>query len=152
MKTIDIIEGHTIVEEDDGRVRWTAKMAIDGDGTGSSHGDPDFQPRTSLNLNGQYLNSDVDKYIVVPPAIINGVEPIVLGCQAFVSYKGQRTEAVVGDIGPRHKIGEGSIALAKALGIPWSPISGGVDSGVDYIITPGTPANVDGKQYQLQAS
>lgn len=152
MKTLDIIEGHSIFLRDDGSVVYTAKMAIDGDGTGSSHGDPDFQPRTSLKLNGEFLNADVDKYIVVPPAIIQGVAPIVLGCQAYVSYKGARVSAVVGDIGPHKKLGEASIATARSLGIPSSPLTGGVESGVDYTIMPGVPAVVDGKHYQLQSS
>lgn len=152
MKILATLEGHDIQLDDDGVVRFAAKMAIDGDGTGSSHGDPDFQPRTSLRLNEVSLNSDLDIYIVVPPAIIYGVKPIVLGCQAFVTYRGRTTPAVVGDVGPPHRAGEASIACANALGIPSSPNSGGVDTGVFYEIHPGVPAVVNGKTYQLQAS
>ena len=51
---------------------------------------------------------------------------IVLGCQARVSFRGKTpAEAVVGDIGPRLGLGELSVACAKALDIPDSPISGG---------------------------
>lgn len=152
MKILATLEGHDIQLDDDGVIQYSAKMAIDDDGTGSSHGDPYFQPRTSLRINGVSLNSDVDRYIVVPPAIIRGVTPIVLGCQAFVTYLGRKTAAVVGDVGPYHKIGEASIACANALGIPSSPNTGGVDSGVFYEIHPGVPAVVNGKTYQLQAS
>lgn len=152
MNIIATLEGHPIYLNDDGTISWTSKMAIDGDGTGASHGDPDFQPRTSLRLNGVSLNSDSDKYIVVPPCVTDAVTGIVLGCQATVSYRGKRSLAVVGDIGPHTKIGEGSIALAEALGIPSSPNTGGVDGGVDFSIQPGVAANVDGKQYALQAS
>lgn len=38
------------------------------------------------------------------------------------------------DIGPHP--GEGSIAMADALGIPSSPKHGGVDSGVTYVAFP----------------
>lgn len=146
------IENCAVTLQNDGRVSYVAKAAIDGDGTGASHGDPDFQPRTSLKPN---LNSDVDRYIVVPPAILKGVTPVVLGCQAYVinTLNGLFTDAVVGDVGPRTKIGEISIACAKALGIPSSPTSGGESRHViSYIITPGQPATVNGKTYALQPS
>src|SRR5947207_206279 len=44
--------------------------------------------------------------------------------------------AVYGDVGPANKIGEGSIALAAALGVPSSPKSGGVGHGIVYIVFP----------------
>ena len=46
--------------------------------------------------------------------------------------------AIFADTGPKNKIGEGSMALAKALGINSSPRSGGVDSGIVYILFPGS--------------
>ncbi len=150
---IDTIEGEDIVLEDDGKVRYKAKAAIDADGIGPSHGDPDKQDDTSLHHNGQPLNADVDQYIVVPPAIISGVQPIVLGSQAHVTFRGKTVPAVVGDIGPHRKLGEISVACAKALGIPSSPVSGGVDEHVvEYVIEPGVAAEVNGVSYQLQPS
>lgn len=152
-KLLGVLENCPILLQPDGTVHVVAKAAIDGDGTGSSHGDPDFQPRTSLKDKGNFLNSDVDIYIVVPPAIEDGVEPVVLGCQATVTNRtnGKSTAAVVGDIGPKNKIGEISIACAKALGIDPSPTTGGEAAHViEYIITPGKPAVVNGKTYALQ--
>ena len=154
-KIIDTIEGEDIVLGDDGKVRYKSKAAIDADGIGPSHGDPDKQDDTSLHHNGQPLNADVDQYIVVPPAIIAGVAPIVLGSQAHVTntLNGKTCDAVVGDIGPHKKLGEISVACAKALGIPPSPVSGGEDQHVvQYVIEPGVPAMVNGVTYQLQAS
>ena len=149
MRQIAIIEGSQIVELDDLSVTYTAKAAIDGDGTGSSHGDPDFQNTTSLrHADGSSLNSDIDKGIVVPPAIIEGVRGIVLGCKARVSYRGLTVDAVVYDVGPHEKLGEISIATAKALNIPSSPLDGGVDYGVHYTLWPGVAA----EGYQLQKS
>lgn len=152
-RVIATIESHDIVEEDDKSIQFgPCKAAIDGDGTGASHGDPDFQPRTSLRLNGVSLNSDRVPYIVVPPAIVSGVTEVVLGCHAEVEYQGKFTSAVVGDIGPHNKLGEISIACAVALAIPSSPNTGGVDSGVFYQLFPGVPAVVNGIQYALQPS
>lgn len=155
MQIIATIEGEPITEGDDNSVEYSSKMAIDGDGTGSSHGDPDYQSRTSLRYRTQFLNADVDRYIVVPPAIINGVKGIVLGCKAIVKdlRSGLWTDAVVGDIGPHHKLGEASIATAEVLHDPSSPTKGGVDEHViGYKLWPGIPAVVDGKTYELQAS
>lgn len=152
-KILATIEGNPITLLPDGRIIYTAKAAIDGDGSGgNSYGDPDFQDNTSLKVNGKYLNAETERYIAVPPAILDGVEPIVLGSQAEVSYSGKTVTAVVGDIGPHEKLGEISIACAQALGIPHSPLTGGVSSGVGYVIHPGIPAVVDGKTYPLQAS
>jgi len=150
---IATIEGEDITLDDDGTVRYKSKAAIDADGIGPSHGDPDKQDDTSLHHNGQPLNADVDQYIVVPPAIISGVDPIVLGSQAHVTFRGNTVDAVVGDIGPHRKLGEISVACASALGIPSSPVSGGVDEHVvEYVIEPGVAAVVNGVNYQLQPS
>ena len=46
--------------------------------------------------------------------------------------------AIYADVGPATKLGEGSIALAAALGIPSNPRKGGVDNGIITIVFPGT--------------
>jgi hypothetical protein len=46
--------------------------------------------------------------------------------------------AVYADAGPAGKIGEGSIALAAALGIPSHPKNGGIAHGILYIVFPGS--------------
>lgn len=46
--------------------------------------------------------------------------------------------AIYADSGPANKLGEGSIALAAALGIPSNPKKGGVDDGIITIVFPGT--------------
>ena len=124
-KVIETIEGNDVILEDDGRITYTAKAAIDADGSGPSLGDPDFQSDTSLHLGGKALDATKVRYIVVPPSIISAVTPRVLGCQAHVSFQGNTVDAVVGDVGPHHKIGEISVKCAKDLGIPHSPTQGG---------------------------
>lgn len=154
MKTLATIEGCPIIAADDGsEVFWKAFGRVDVDGSGPSHGDPDYQNDTTLHLNGKPLNADVDLYIVVPPQVINGVRQIVMGCQGAVFYNGKTIQVVVGDRGPKHRLGEMSRACAIALGINPSPVSGGVDSpDVEYRIWPGNAAVVNGKAYVLQPS
>ena len=155
MRLIATIEGEEITELDDGRVRWVAKAAIDSDGIGPHHGDKTAQDDTSLHYEGKPLNADLDRYIVVPPAIIKGVKGVVLGCQAEVTNtdNGRWTLAVVGDIGPHKKLGEMSCACAEALRLNPSPVDGGTDKHIiQYLISPGVAANVKGKQYTLKPS
>lgn len=155
MRLVATIEGESIIEFTDLRVVYLSKAAIDADGSGSSHGDKYFQPDTSLHLNGKPLNADEDKYVVVPPAIIFGVKGIVMGCHAHIKNltNGKESDAVVGDTGPHKKLGEISIALAKALGLNSSPISGGeFKHTIFYTLYPGKAALVDGKQYVLQGA
>jgi hypothetical protein len=144
------------MDNGDGSLTYLAGCQSDGDGSGgNSYNDPDFQDATSLKLDGKSLNAEVDRYIVVPPAIIRAVSGIVLGCQARAQniQNGKVTDAVIGDVGPRKKLGEASIATLEALGIPSSPISGGTNLRIVKVtLWPGKAANVGGKQYQLQAS
>lgn len=94
-----------------------------------------------------YLDSETENYIVVPPLIITHTRGVVRGCKARVTYQGRSAWAVVGDKGPRDKVGEMSIALARALGIPHSPRTGGTDKPeVLYDLWPGVPA----PGYELQ--
>ena len=58
---------------------------------------------------------------------------------------------IFGDAGPSGAIGEGSYAMAEALGIPPSPISGGVDSGVTYLIFTGSGARVSRNEDHAEA-
>jgi hypothetical protein len=155
MRLIATIEGEPITEHEDGSVTFRAKAAVDTDGSGPLHGDPCAQTDTSLHRDGKPLNADVDRYIVVPPAIISGVKGVVLGCQATVrnTRTGKGCTAVVGDIGPHRKLGEVSVATARALGLNPSPTRGGEDAHViEYTLWPGSPATVDGVKYTLQPS
>lgn len=142
----------TAYERDEhGLCSMMADMDIDVDGIGLSHGDPYYQPDTTLHYNGKPLDSDVDKFIVLPPPLITAVAGIVLGCHARVFYRDRVCDAVVGDVGPTRKVGEASRAVAIKLGINPSPINGGVDdASIRYEWFPGIAANVDGRQYVLQ--
>lgn len=152
-KLLGTIEGCEITENDDGSISWTAKMAIDNDGSDNRQGDKYWQAETSLKKNGKSIDSEAVPGIVVPPLIINSVPGIILGCQSRVRFNGLESDAVVFDIGPRKKIGEGSPELARRLGINPSAINGGIDDHVvHYTIFPNVPAVVDDITYPLQPS
>jgi len=151
MRIIATIENEPIYEHDDGSVSYKSKAAIDSDGTGPHHGDRTAQNETTYKPD---LNADEDRYIVVPPAIRDGVVGVVIGCQAIVlnMTNGKKTDAVVGDIGPHHKLGEISTSCASALGLDPSPVDGGIDEHViQYLLFPGKAAVVNDKTYVLQA-
>jgi len=51
---------------------------------------------------------------------------------------GKIAYAIAADEGPKNKIGEGSVALARALRVPSSAKHGGVGDGIAYIFFPGS--------------
>jgi hypothetical protein len=96
-----------------------------------------------------YVDAETIPYIVVPPIIVQGTKGIVRGCRAKVTYRNKSVNCVVADLGPANKIGEISIAAARALGITPSPRSGGVVGAfVQYELWPGQAA----PGFELQAA
>lgn len=85
----------------------------------------------------RYVDSSEIPYIVLPGNHSAGAK---LGDFAVVfnQKNGKIANAIYADVGPSSKIGEGSIALAKALEIPSSPKTGGVVNDVIYIAFPGS--------------
>lgn len=123
---------------DDGSLAFKAGAAIDVDGSGGAHGDPCKQWETSLKTrDGKSLNADTTPYFVLPPQVARqyGIKPGDLGT---ISYNGKTIPAIFGDVGPKNKIGEVSRYAAQQLGINASPTKGGVSSGVQYNVFPGS--------------
>ncbi|MCZ0204583.1 glycoside hydrolase family 75 protein [Streptomyces achromogenes] len=123
-------------------VFWKADLDIDCDGRPTARcnrrTDPVFAAATAvLGSDGRRLNAETLPYIVLPAPSRRwdhrafGVRG---GSVAAVVYGDRVRYAVVGDTGPRDLIGEASYATARALGIPPDPRSGGVSSGVTYIV------------------
>jgi hypothetical protein len=84
----------------------------------------------------RYVNASTVPYVTLPP---EGKEwGAQLGDFAAVmnARNGRIAFAIFADIGPPAKLGEGSIALADAIGIASSPKDGGLPSGVVYAIFP----------------
>ena len=97
----------------------------------------------------RYVDSETVAYIAIPPELKTlGVK---LGDLCVVGYKNMCWPALVADIGPRKKYGEGSIKLAKQLSIPSSPRNGGVDAGVTYVIFPGTGKGWPNPSFEVDA-
>lgn len=139
----------------DGRVSFVGDADIDCDGGPNPLKDPFWQSDTALHHLGKPINSELVPGIVVPPEILNGVKPIVLGCKAQVTNRktGKTELAVVFDVGPHSKVGEISPALAKLIGVNPNPINGGEDDPVLlYELWPGIPAVVKNITYTLQPS
>ena len=84
-----------------------------------------------------YVNAARIPFIALP-ADFSQQFGVSLGDLAVVvnTANRKRAYAIFADVGPNGKIGEGSIALAKALGIDAKPRSGGVSGGISYLIFP----------------
>lgn len=123
-------------------VRFIAKMSIDADGAGEAYRrDRTGLPQTALKVGGSSLNPTKTPYVVIPGDFSgpNGVhKDVLLGDYAAVTYGPRTVYAIVGDVGPRGLIGEGSILLARGLKIPDDPNTGGVGGNVQYLILPGS--------------
>ena len=99
-------------------------------------------PGMSADDPAAYVDAETVPYVVVPPFIVKETVGVVRGCMARVTYKGHTVECVVADMGPSARIGEISIAAARALGIPHSPKHGGIrEKLVDYELWPGQAAD-----------
>jgi RHS repeat-associated protein len=95
------------------------KAAIDTDGSGPSHGDPDYQPETSLkNADGSSLNADEDPYGVAPIDLNKQFGgPLKSGDKMDITIDGKTKTMPIGDFGPKGKNGEMSTKAARDLGL-----------------------------------
>ncbi len=87
----------------------------------------------------RYVNSEEIPYIVLPPAL-KGNGKAKLGDLAVVinKKKGKSSFAIFADVGPKTKLGEGSMALAAALDVKKNPKTGGAVVDLIYIVFPGS--------------
>jgi Ricin-type beta-trefoil lectin domain/Fungal chitosanase of glycosyl hydrolase group 75 len=128
---------------------WNSDMDIDCDGITTSRcnssTDPSYFNETSFQTStGAFFTADVTHYFVIPlpSSRFNyqsaGIAP---GSVAAVVYNGRVAYAVFADEGPSDIIGEGSYALAVALGIDPNPATGGTAGPVTFIVFPGVVPN-----------
>ena len=125
---------------------WKADMDIDCDGVTTSqcniNTDPWYQNDTSLHTSsGQPFNAATMPYVVLPS--VSGTwsysgAGIQLGACVAVIYNGRVQYGVFADTGPVTIIGEASYAMASRLGINPDPANGGTDTGVTYLVFPGS--------------
>ena len=86
----------------------------------------------------RFVDSSSVPYVVLPP---EGFKHAKLGDLATVMNigNGKVVSAIVADeSAPALPMGEGSIALADALGIDSNPRTGGIEKGVAYVVYPGS--------------
>jgi hypothetical protein len=132
-----------------GAVWWSSGMLIacdGGSGTPCKNSSGYSSQTAGLTSTGGYLDASTLPFVVVP-ASSNGFDyataGIGFGSVVAVLYKNQLVYAIVGDEGGTGVIGEGSYALAGALNIPNNPpATGGIGSGVTYIVFTGPLAMV----------
>ena len=109
-------------------------LDLDTDGVRdpSIHYESTHQSQTSLDPKGEWLNSNALNFIVLPGGFNERHGSSVgIGTLATVIYAGRVAHAVVADLGPRKKFGEGSIALHRALGFERIRDGRIVDVGID---------------------
>jgi len=87
---------------------------------------------------GTYVDARKIPYIVLPPEFMKQFG-VALGDLAVVTNQrnGRSSFAIFADVGPHGKIGEGSVALARALGLNADPRHGGAGSpDIAYLVFP----------------
>ena len=111
-----------------GAIFWSLKMAIDADGPAAGPGrlsgtelDPDSgQDGTAYSFpevpGG--ISSEAVPYVVVPGGTFRTETGLALGDVVMVIFGDKAAGAVIGDVGPQHKIGEGSNRLHELLHPP----------------------------------
>ncbi|MGC2352887.1 MAG: peptidoglycan-binding domain-containing protein [Candidatus Udaeobacter sp.] len=139
---------------------YEAKFAIDADGSApAAETDVTGQSNTTLHdRNDAPLNSDKFPFIVLPLNQQRNKQGAVqaiagrtlnqmgaqLGDLGVVLYKnGTVVPVVYGDRGPALRLGEGSMIVARTLGINDDPNKGGIDKGeippgIVHLVFPGT--------------
>lgn len=135
--------------------QWTNVLYDSGHRTPLTDGSGNAFSKTTYTWKGtDVAHRSVDSwsvpYVVVNPHVRLNSCGVVIGCKAKVSYQGRFMDAVVADVSGAGDIGEGSIALAKALGIDDNALTGGVPHGVFFELFPGTAADINGVTYELQ--
>jgi hypothetical protein len=134
---------------------WTNVLYNDGSGHPLTDGHGNAYSKTSYvwphqTVAGRGVDAATVPYVVVNPHVRINSQGVVMGCRALVSFQNRFVEAVVADVSGGNDIGEISVAAAEALGINPSPRTGGVESGVEFSLYPGTAAVINGVVYLLQ--
>jgi hypothetical protein len=92
----------------------------------------------SASSPGTYVNAAKIPYIVLPPEFMEQFG-VALGDLAMVTNvkNGKSAFAIFADVGPHGKIGEGSVALARSLGLDDNPRRGGTSNpSISYLVFP----------------
>jgi hypothetical protein len=138
-----------------GQLYFESALEVDTDGSVFSKQDPTgakpdktgVSPTSAPDADGKSLDADKINYFVLPKGGFDTRHKIGLGDVAVVIFGSRIAFACYGDRGQPNKLGEGSIALHRALGnetvaggrlINAAKGGNGIDSGVITIVFPGT--------------
>lgn len=128
---------------------WWGIATVDGEPVIQGPGDPApgyyvsttalIDPARPETSPARYLDAEIIPYVVVPPGIFR-ISPVRLGDLAWVwrPSTGAGSGAIIGETGPANRIGEGSIALARALDVPSDARRGGTGETLIWLIFPGS--------------
>lgn len=87
----------------------------------------------------RYVDAENVPYVSCPPSFLHrGVQLGDLACVFRDDKQALISGAIVADVGPATRIGEGSIALAERLEVPSSPRNGGCPHGIVYLLFTGS--------------
>lgn len=129
--------------------RWPGLVVVDGQRILQGPMDPDpgaYISTTAYQIAGydvtdyrRYLDSLAIRFICIPPQVREFTSGIAMGCRAVLTIAGlPPVECMVGDVEPRNKIAEISMAAALALNLPYSPRNGGTsEAKITYQVFPG---------------
>ena len=127
-----------VVEEEDGRVHFLADADVDADGANGQNGK---QAAYKIDDSGSELLANGGMKVRADGKDAQMTAGVVRASKARATWHGKSVDCVVADRGPVNRIGELSIAAARALGMNPSPRTGGVDSPeVLYEVWPGLAA------------
>lgn len=146
---------------------FSSSMAIDDDGS-DPNSDPDHEDQTAwTTTDGQYLGAEHVPYYVLGDVCYDGESPCkwfyyaehdITGLQfGLLFYNGKVIGSVFGDTqgppgGDARDLGEASVEAASLLGIPDSGTTGGVNSGVTFVVFSGADWVLTGTNETLNAS
>lgn len=131
-------------------VYWKADLDVNCNGKSSAvcnlNTDPGYQPETSgTDSKGGFLDPATLPFVVIPKPSSRfdyRQHGITVGNVVAVIFKGRVEYGVFAEEGSATLIGEASYAMAKALGIDPDPATGGVGSGVSYVVFTGPSGRV----------
>ena len=125
-----------------GQLYFDAALQLDSDGSAYSVQDKTGQAHTSARYaGGKSMDADTENFFVLPGGFYTP-HGIRVGDIGVVIYQAHKVFACFGDVGPTHKLGEGSIALHRSLG--HETVTGGrlnnvgIADGVLTIVFPGS--------------
>lgn len=137
------VKSPTLLKLTSGLLLLETDLDVDCDGRWPHNNqDPDAQDDTSLHeADGRALDASLTPFFVLPKwfADQNGIQ---LGDYAAITWRSKLIFAILGDYGPKKKLGEASLRVQAALGndnfVNGRYLNVGIDAGVQSLIFPGS--------------